>query len=57
MPEKDALETLCPQCKNGAMLLLKRIAHADTSITLYLRCAGCSHIEIVREQPTKARPD
>jgi ribosomal protein S27E len=57
MPENDPLKTLCPRCKNGSLGPLKRIAHADKSVTVYLRCVGCSHIEIIREQPAKFRPD
>jgi DNA-directed RNA polymerase subunit M/transcription elongation factor TFIIS len=50
MPENDAPETVCPQCKKGSLQELKRIRHADSAVTIYLRCAGCSHIEVVREQ-------
>jgi hypothetical protein len=28
--------------------VLKRIVHLEGSVTLYLRCPNCSHLEIVR---------
>jgi formate dehydrogenase maturation protein FdhE len=57
MPEKDGLLTLCPVCKNGPMPMLRRIEHVDKSVTVYLRCSGCSHLEIVQEQRTEASPN
>jgi hypothetical protein len=48
---------VCPVCQNGPMPVLKRIEHVDKSVTVYLRCPGCSHLEIVQEQRTEARPN
>lgn len=56
MRKNEAPDNICPQCKKGSLQVLKRIGHVDRAVTVYLRCASCSHIEVVREQPGEDPP-
>jgi uncharacterized Zn finger protein len=38
----------CPVCTRGQMETLNEIIHEDGAVTIYWRCATCSHVQVLR---------
>jgi hypothetical protein len=46
----------CPVCSRGQMETLNEIVHEDGAVTVYWRCATCSHVQVLRT-PARGRDE